>query len=83
MTENGLSVSSRTLRIFALMRSAVSPGSRVTEVWPAFGPRLPSPPAFETAAASFASVSHTIGPWMTGFSIPRISQILFFIILFL
>lgn len=69
-TANGASVSSRTFLISARMFPAVPSASRVTTVWPALGPSTPMPPALPTAATSLASVSHTMAPWITGFSIP-------------
>ena len=57
----GLSVRLRVLRISSRIRWAVSFMSRVMVVWPALGPRMPKPPALDTAATSFASVSQFMG----------------------
>ena len=64
-TPNGLSVNVLHFLISALTASV-----------PKFMEEMrPSPPAFETAAARFASAIHAMPPWNNGYFIPRISQI--------
>jgi hypothetical protein len=43
---------------------------------PALGLIVPSPPAFDTAAASSAFAIHVIPPWIMGYSMPSSLQIL-------
>ncbi len=69
LTPNGLSVRDFASRIIP---STTSPGA-------ADAPIRPRPPALETAAASFASATHAIPPWKSGYWMPSIRVISVFI----
>ena len=73
LTPKGLSVSS--LHFFI--------SSRTTSAGAEAAPMIPSPPAFDTAAARLCSATHAIPPCMMGYSVFSKSVILFFIFLFL
>ena len=64
----------RTARICSRSRSPVTDGSGLGSLAPAFGPRMPSPPAAETAATRRASVAQFIGAWTIGQAIPSVPQ---------
>ena len=65
LTPKGLSVRSRILAISALTTSSS----------PELVSIIPSPPAFETADASWARAIHPMGAWMMGTSMPSRSVI--------
>ena len=67
LTPKGLSVSSRAFPISAAVHSVERPPVAIT----------PAPPAFDTAATSFASEIQAIAPWMIGYFIPKTSVMLF------
>ena len=71
LTPKGLSVSSLALRIWSLSRSGgIEP--------PAISP---SPPPFDTAAASEASATQAIPPWIKGyFVLSKLHILLLFIL---
>src|SRR5690554_2704619 len=66
-TPKGLSVSSRQRRISPLTHSASQPPAEMS----------PKPPAFATAAARRASAILAIPPWISGYFIPKSSQMFF------
>lgn len=67
--------------ISSFIRETASADDLTLVVCPALGAKKPKPPAALTAATSLASVIQSIGAWMIGLSLPKISVTRFLVMM--